>query len=306
MVRWVASCYAPPHRARTRAGDPGCCTRTYSCESTEVCMEASAAQVASIIRFGVFELDARSGELRRSGVPESPGPATESSRVPAGAPRRDRHSRSAAPAPVAGRHVRRLRAGGERGRQAAARNAGRLGGVTALCRDTSPAGVSIHRPRSARRPRSPGTRPFATGSTRQPGGQAVASRYRQDAARRCSTMAARFGRSRSDRFRAVDTRRLAAPRVSGNPCGTVAVGLSDDADRLGGTGRPSHRMVARWRLPGTANSRTTPTSTSSLSDLLKFDASPPMLPSTQRLSGLPTGSGSRTPGQNRRRLARSG
>ena len=31
-------------------------------------MEASAAQVASVIRFGVFELDARSGELRRSGV----------------------------------------------------------------------------------------------------------------------------------------------------------------------------------------------------------------------------------------------
>ena len=31
-------------------------------------MEASAAQVGSVIRFGVFELDARSGELRRSGV----------------------------------------------------------------------------------------------------------------------------------------------------------------------------------------------------------------------------------------------
>ena len=31
-------------------------------------MEASAAQVPSVIRFGVFELDARSGELRRSGV----------------------------------------------------------------------------------------------------------------------------------------------------------------------------------------------------------------------------------------------
>ena len=31
-------------------------------------MEASAAQVASVIRFGVFELDPRSGELRRSGV----------------------------------------------------------------------------------------------------------------------------------------------------------------------------------------------------------------------------------------------
>jgi Tol biopolymer transport system component/DNA-binding winged helix-turn-helix (wHTH) protein len=31
-------------------------------------MEASAAQVASVIRFGVFELDVRSGELRRSGV----------------------------------------------------------------------------------------------------------------------------------------------------------------------------------------------------------------------------------------------
>ena len=31
-------------------------------------MEASAAQAGSVIRFGVFELDARSGELRRSGV----------------------------------------------------------------------------------------------------------------------------------------------------------------------------------------------------------------------------------------------
>jgi hypothetical protein len=31
-------------------------------------MEASAAQVAGVIRFGVFELDVRSGELRRSGV----------------------------------------------------------------------------------------------------------------------------------------------------------------------------------------------------------------------------------------------
>ena len=31
-------------------------------------MEASAAQVTSVIRFGVFELDPRSGELRRSGV----------------------------------------------------------------------------------------------------------------------------------------------------------------------------------------------------------------------------------------------
>jgi Tol biopolymer transport system component/DNA-binding winged helix-turn-helix (wHTH) protein len=31
-------------------------------------MKASAAQVASVIRFGVFELDARSGELRKSGV----------------------------------------------------------------------------------------------------------------------------------------------------------------------------------------------------------------------------------------------
>ena len=31
-------------------------------------MEASAGRVVSIIRFGVFELDARSGELRRSGV----------------------------------------------------------------------------------------------------------------------------------------------------------------------------------------------------------------------------------------------
>ena len=31
-------------------------------------MEASAVQVGSVIRFGVFELDARSGELRRSGV----------------------------------------------------------------------------------------------------------------------------------------------------------------------------------------------------------------------------------------------
>ena len=53
MVRWPSSCYAAPGFIRR--------------ESTEVCMEASA-QAASVIRFGVFELDARSGELRRSGV----------------------------------------------------------------------------------------------------------------------------------------------------------------------------------------------------------------------------------------------
>jgi DNA-binding response OmpR family regulator len=80
-----------------------------------------ASSASSVVRFGSFEFDVLSGELRRSGMrvnlQDQPLRVLECLLERPGQPGQPRRSSTA---PLVRRHVRRLRAGPERGGQAAA------------------------------------------------------------------------------------------------------------------------------------------------------------------------------------------
>ena len=86
---------------------------------------------------------------------------------------------------------------------------------------------------------------------------------RRDAAGSFSPLASGFNRSRSDRSRAL-TSSPGCARLLLTQLPHLSVWSLSRGSPVRSMARPSHRMVGRWRLPGTANSRTTPTSTSSL------------------------------------------
>ena len=99
---------------------------------------------ADRVRFGVFELDRRSGELRKAGVRITlQEQGLQVLTLLAGAARRPRHARRAPSAALAHRHLRRLRSRPERRHQSPARHARRLGGLAALHRNAPPARLSI-------------------------------------------------------------------------------------------------------------------------------------------------------------------
>ena len=99
-----------------------------------------------VVRFGVFELDRRSGELRKDGVRvRAAGAAPAGPRRPAGRARGARHARGLAPAAVARRDVRGLRQRAQPRHQPPARGAGRRGGQPAVHRDAGAPRLPLHR-----------------------------------------------------------------------------------------------------------------------------------------------------------------
>jgi len=97
------------------------------------------------LRFHPFELDTRSGELRKQPPGPAPGEAAAAVGIAAGAPRRRRDARGSAPAALVRRHVRGLRRRPEHRRQQAANGIGRLRGAAAVRRDVGAPWLSLHR-----------------------------------------------------------------------------------------------------------------------------------------------------------------
>ena len=99
-----------------------------------------------MFRFGVFELDAQSGELRRHGLKiRLPDQSFQILQHAPAASRRIGHARRASPGAVDRGDVRRLRGGFEQRGAEAARGAGRLGRQSAVRRDGAAARLPLRR-----------------------------------------------------------------------------------------------------------------------------------------------------------------
>ena len=177
-------------------------------------MEASAAQVASVIRFGVFELDARSGELRRSGVllnlQDQPLKVLECLlERPGELVTREALRQRLWPGDTFVDFEQGVNAAVKRLRETLADSAESPRFVETLPRRGYRFIAPVERDDRDRPGLAPRHRINA------PAWQASRPLCRRrEAACRCSTMASRSDRSRSDRSRAHDHRRLAAPGVS--------------------------------------------------------------------------------------------
>ena len=98
-----------------------------------------------LVRFGAFEADVQTGELRKDGVKlKFSGQPFQVLAILLERPGRRGHAGRTAEAALAG-HVCRCRAQPQYRRQQDPRGAGRLGGEPALCRDAAAARVSVHR-----------------------------------------------------------------------------------------------------------------------------------------------------------------
>ena len=113
---------------------------------------------ADIVRFGIFELSLRTGELRKRGLRHrAAGAAAPHPDGAAGAPGRGHLARGAVRAPLARRNVRRFRAQPQRRGAAPAHDARRRGRGAAVRRDGPQARLSVPRaqraPAGSRQPR---------------------------------------------------------------------------------------------------------------------------------------------------------
>ena len=268
-------------------------------------MEASATKLGSVVRFGVFELDARSGELRRSGVlvnlQDQPLKVLECLlERPGELVTREALRQRLWPGDTFVDFEQGVNAAVKRLRETLADSAESPRFVETLPRrgyrfiapvehdDRDREGLALSAP----------YQPALVGKQTPP---AVVKTQRVDARRwRHGVIAA--GAIALVLLTISVWLRRASPETPMAPLRVVALTTLTGSEY----NRASHRMVVRWHSPGTANSRTTQTFTSSLSGPRTFDVSLLTLPTTQRLGGLPTGSGSRTPAGNRRRLTRSG
>ena len=105
-----------------------------------------SAPSGPLVRFGAFELDPRSGELRKAGVQDQPPRSAVSRAQDAARPAwRARDSRGAAATAVVGRDIRGFRARPECRGSPAARGAGGLGRDAEVRRDAAAPRLSIHR-----------------------------------------------------------------------------------------------------------------------------------------------------------------
>ena len=105
-----------------------------------------SAPLDSLVRFGAFELDLRTGELRKAGVrDQSARAASSGSQGAAGSSRRTRHPGGAEAATVVGGDIRRFRTRAECCGSPAARCARGRGRCAAVRRDAAPPRLPIHR-----------------------------------------------------------------------------------------------------------------------------------------------------------------
>ena len=266
-------------------------------------MEASAAQVTSVIRFGVFELDPRSGELRRSGVllnlQDQPLKVLECLlERPGELVTREVLRQRLWPGDTFVDFEQGVNAAVKRLRETLADSAESPRFVETLPRRGYRFIAPVERDDRDRLGLPPDQRASLAGNlapsagVEKPPGAARRGRHALIAA---GVIALVF-------LTIAAWLRRASPETPVAPLRLVALTTLTGSEH-GPTFSPDGSQVAfAWD----GEQGTTQTSTSSLSGPQTFDASPPTLPSTLRLSGLPTGSGSRTPTQNRRLSARSG